>query len=172
MATSSHSNSGNGANHLCLPNVPVFSDMANLMDTIQAKIAGVKYRTTNEPLQNVDNTVAPCSVCYTPQAVQLMIPGRDTCPSSSWRLEYNGYLMSSRDTPSGEPNAHNDAHYRTKYICVSANAVSAPESSAGDNEAELYHVHIDCENGASLMCSEGGYDSSQLGCAICTLNPV
>ena len=172
MATSSHSNAGNGANYLCLPNAPVFSDMADPMDVIQATIAGVKYRTVNEPLQNVHNSVAPCSTCYTPQAVQLMIPGWDTCPSSSWRLEYNGYLMSSRDTPSGEASAGDDAHYRTEYVCVAANAISAPESSAGGNEAELYHVHIDCENGASLICSEGGYDSSQLRCAVCTLNPV
>ena len=68
----------------------------------------------------------PCAVCFTTQAVQLMIPGRAVCPSQSWRREYSGYLMSSRDTPSSTLQS-DSAHFRTEYICVSSNATSVPD---------------------------------------------
>ena len=170
-ASAPHSNSGSGANYLCLPDESDFSDLAN-PNTVRAKIVGVKYRTASEPLQSVDNTAMPCSVCYTTQAVQLMIPGSAVCPSGSWRREYGGYLMSAGDTPSEtlQPN-QNDAHFRTEYICVSSTAISVPGSSGSDNEAEIFHVHLDCEAGTSLVCGSGGYSTAQqLTCAVCTLH--
>ena len=157
---------------MCLPESPTFG-VSDLSAAIQASVVGVKYATAGEPLQNFDNTAVPCAVCYTTQAVQLMIPGHAVCPSESWRREYSGYLMSSRDTPSDtlQRDQIDNAHFRTEYICVSSNATSVPEVSVSDGEAEIYHVHLDCEAGPSLACSSRGYDSAdQLTCALCTLN--
>ena len=166
-ATARRSDTGTGTNYLCLPDDPMFDPSASPDVTIQAYAAGVRYVTDNEPLADVDNTGMPCSVCYSTRAVQLMIPGRAVCPdpSANWRLEYNGYLMSSRDTPSETlTRLQTDSNFRNEYICVSANAVSASDSVIGSNEAEVYHVHLDCVTGASLGCSFSG----QLTCAMCT----
>ena len=138
--------------------------------TEQAAIVGVKYATANEPLQDFDDTSVPCSVCYTTQPSPLMIPGCAVCPNDRWRLEYTGYLLSSRNTPSNiMPSDGSNSHFRTKYICVSSNAESGSSTiSNHDNDAELYHVHLDCEGGASLGCSTTSY---QVTCALCTLTP-
>ena len=166
-ATARRPDSGSGANYLCLPDDPEFSLAANPGTVVEAHIAGVKYMTTNEPLQDVDSTGVPCAVCHTTRDHQLMIPGTAVCPMGPWRLEYNGYLMSSRDTPSatlfeGQP----DANFRNEYMCVSANALGVmPGSSTGD-DAEVYHVHLDCVAGASLGCDPAA--TQQLTCAVCT----
>ena len=164
-ASAFRSNIGSGANYLCLPNVPSFYASADPSARQQASVVGVKYVTANEPLQDLDGTGVPCSVCHTIQATQLVIPGRAVCPGG-WRVEYIGYLMSSRDTRSETLIAdQSDHNFRTEYICVSSAAESAPGSVSND-EAELYHVHLDCMVGASLECSS----SSQITCAVCTLN--
>ena len=166
------SDSGSGTNYLCLPDSPMFG-ASDSNTIIQTSIVGVKYMTANEPLQRLDNTAMPCAVCFTTQAVQLMIPGRAVCPSQSWRREYGGYLMSSRDTPSSTllTSQIDSAHFRTEYICVSSDATSVPDVNVGSNEAEIYHVHLDCEAGSSLACSSREYSTDdQLTCAVCTLN--
>ena len=173
MAAAQRTDTGTGTNYLCLPENPNFSNSANTNAMAQSAVVGVKYNTVNEPLQDINNMAAACSVCFTPQAVHLMIPGSAVCPSDSWRREYSGYLMSSRDTPSANlsPDQPN-AHFRTEYVCVASNAVGIPLSSTGGTDAELFHVHLDCEAGSSLDCSTRGYSTaSQLTCAICTLNP-
>ena len=172
VASPRSSDSGSGSNYLCLPESPTFG-VSNPDASVQASVVGVKYATAGEPLQQLDNTAVPCAVCYTTQAVQLMIPGRAVCPSESWRREYSGYLMSSRDTPSTtlQSDQINNAHFRTEYICVSSNATSVPDVSVSSNEAEIYHVHLDCEAGPSLACSSRGYvTEDQLTCVLCTLN--
>ena len=164
-AAAKKSDTGSGANYLCLPHTPSFDASADFSAAQQASIVGVQYVTTNEPLQGLDGTGVPCSVCYTSRATQLMIPGRAVCPGG-WRVEYIGYLMSSRDTPSETLTAdQSNSNFRSEYICVSSSAESAPGSVSND-EAELYHVHLDCSVGASLECSS----TSQLTCAVCTLD--
>ena len=162
---------GTGTNLLCLPNDPSFKTSIDPSATEYAAIVGVKYATLNEPFQDLHNTRVSCSVCYTTQATQLMIPGCAVCPDEPWRLEYIGYLMSSRNTPSESlPSDGSDSHFRTKYICVSSNAENGSTIINNDDndEAELYHVHLDCEDGASLECNT---TSQQLTCALCTLTP-
>ena len=162
-AAALRSDMGSGTNYLCLPDSPSF--VAATPARQQASVVGVEYVTANEPLQDLNGTGVPCSVCYTTQATQLMIPGRAVCPSG-WRAEYSGYLMSSRDTPSETLQTdQSDSNFRSEYICVSSTAESGPNSLSND-EAELYHVHFDCLVGASLECSI----SSQLTCAVCTLD--
>ena len=165
------SDSGSGTNYLCLPDSPTFG-VSDPSAAKQATVVGVIYKTASEPLQRLDNTAMPCAVCFTTQAVQLMIPGRAVCPSQSWRREYSGYLMSSRDTPSDtlQANEMDNAHFRTEYICVSSDATTIPNTSISSNEAEIYHVHLDCEAGPSLTCSTHGYRTDeQLTCTVCTL---
>ena len=48
-------------------------------------------------------------------------------------IEYIGYLMSSRDTPSDTLSAdQGDSTFRSEYICVSSAAESAPGSVSND----------------------------------------
>ena len=167
VAAAHRSDTGTGTNYLCLPNNPNFDISIDPSAIQYAAVVGVKYMTANESLGHLDNKGVPCSVCYTDQVTQLMIPGIAACPNESWRVEYIGYLMSSRDTPSNNlQNSLTDSNFRTKYICVSSNAEGAP-SVIGNNEAELYHVYLDCDEGTSLGCSTG---SQQITCAVCTLN--
>ena len=59
----------------------------------------------------------------------------------------------------------------SSYICVTSNATSVPDTSVSSNEAEIYHVHLDCEAGSSLACSSRGYSTEdQLTCAVCSLS--
>ena len=174
MSASRSTDTGSGTNYLCLPDNPNFANSTNPNAVIQAAVVGVKYNTVDEPLQDINNMAAACSVCSTPQAVHLMIPGSAVCPSGRWRREYSGYLMSSRDTPSETLSADQvNSHFRTEYVCVASNAVGVPFSSADGDDAELFHVHLDCEAGSSLACSARDYSTAlQLTCAICTLNPM
>lgn len=172
-----HYDEGGASNYMCLPNAPSFLKGAG--NNVHSKVVGVKYATANEPLEEVDGEAMPCAVCSTTQSVQLMIPGRAVCPDNSrqtWRQEYRGYLMSARDTDSnGLPKGDLDSHFRTKYICVDSTPEGASSGTAA--EAAIYHVHVDCTNGASLQCgtsSQGidGYNTmTQITCVVCTLTP-
>lgn len=179
-ASPRHSDEGGASNFMCLPNDPAFLGMTN--GAINSEVVGVKYETANEPLANVDGQAVPCAVCSTTQSVQIMIPGRGLCPAEGptsdrdWRMEYNGYLMSARDTDSNNlEKGAADSHFRTKYICVDAEAEGA--NAAATSEAAIYHVHVDCTTGASLECGNilsglSGYDSEeQIPCVVCTLDP-
>ena len=175
MSVSPRARTGSGANYICLPSDPTFSDDVNPSTFPSSRIAGVVYSTTGEPLEASHGTAVPCSVCYTIQSVQLMIPGQAVCPGAQWRMEYRGYLMSSGHTP-GAPLSIEDQEnfrFRTEYVCVAAETVGIPLSGSGGGDSELYHVHLDCETGQSLDCSTRGYTSAQqLTCAVCTLNSV
>ena len=153
---------------MCLPDDPAFAASANTNSAVQTKAAAVKLMTANEPLSAVDNSYLTCAQCYVPQAVGLMIPGQATCPVG-WDLEYEGYLMSAKDTDSTNENpAEADQHFRTEYICVHDDPDIVDEEIVNEWEAEIYHVHIDCEAGGSLDCDESG----PLPCAVCTLPPL
>lgn len=171
MAVAPKTEPSTGTNYLCLPGIPSFSDSVS-PGLSSSTISGVVYRTEGEPLQANSRRAVPCTVCFTPQPVQLMIPGRATCPGANWRTEYTGYLMSSRDTAGSPLSTDNDDdfRFRTEYVCVGGEGVGLPLSDSGGSDAELYHVHLDCETGTSLDCSSRGYTSAQqLTCAVCTL---
>ena len=151
---------------------PTFSDLANPGATTISHIAGVVYSTVGEPLEASHGDAVPCSVCFARQAVQLMIPGQAVCPGERWRMEYNGYLMSARDTE-GPLSTEESANFRfrTEYVCVSSETVGVEVSGSSGGDDELYHVHLDCDTGSSLDCSARGLSSDlQLTCALCTLN--
>ena len=166
-ATAVKSDFGSGSNYLCLSEDSLSFKPVVHSDTYQnGSVVGVKYVTANESLQELNGTGMPCSVCYTTRATQLVIPGRAVCPGG-WRVEYIGYLMSSGDTPSETlSDDQSNYNFRNKYICVSGESVPRPVSNRA---ATVYHVYLDCRIGASLECI-GSSNTSQLTCAVCTLD--
>ena len=167
-----HHNSGGAANFMCLPDTPQFSIDVDPMVIIEARTNGVKYNTVGGPLAGLSGMGVPCAVCTRPHATQIMIPGSAVCPNSDWSPIYNGYLMSARDSPSVALQDNTNAHYRTEYICVDDEAIGVSAGTA--TEAEIFHVHIDCTNGASLPCGESlnyPVTEPQLTCAVCSYTP-
>ena len=113
------SNTGGGANYLCMPEDP---DYSTFITGVQAdsRIYGTEYQTQSgqTALPGVHQHNVPCAVCRTQQETVLMIPGKTQCPDS-WREEYQGYLMSNCDA---------SQHYRTMYECVDGNPETIPGS--------------------------------------------
>ena len=148
-------NTGGGANYLCMPNDP---DYSNFNPGVQdhSPIYGTEYQTVpNIALPGVCDHNVPCAVCRTRQETVLMIPAKTQCPDS-WRVEYTGYLMSTKKFQN---------HYRTMYECVDSNPETIPGSAVNTNGAVFYHVEANC-NG--LPC--GPYDpQKELTCVVCTI---
>ena len=152
-AGSWYTNSGGGANYLCMPHNPQYGRYEPGVQGY-SPIYGTEYQTEgNSPIATTLQHNAPCAVCYvSTRATVLMLPARMECPTS-WTLEYSGYLMSE-----------NSAHKRTMYECVDSNPDTIPGSSASTDGVLLYHVEATC-NG--LPC--GPYDpQKELTCAVCT----
>ena len=86
--------------------------------------------------------------------MQLMIPGKDTCPDG-WVKEYTGYIVGS---------AHSHKHSGS-YICVDDTPHVVPGSS-GDQAGELLHmVETVCP---SLQC-EPYVNARELRCVVCSI---
>ena len=150
MAGSWHQNSGGGANYLCMPHNPQYSEYTPGVQGY-SPIYGTEYQASGP---HYDHN-APCAVCYaSTRATVLMLPARLECPFS-WTLEYHGYLMSAYKASSNG---------RTMYECVDKNPNTLPGSASDTNGALLYHIEASC-NG--LPC--GPYDAQkELTCAVCT----
>lgn len=161
------SNTGGGAEYLCLPDNPSFT-MAGVPQTgSQNVIVGVQYNTNGEPLGNVNSQNVPCAVCVTAQSAVAVLEATTACPTTAapWRLEYVGYVMSAPNTPGATlPMAGDMANFRTKYICVDQSAQGLPPSVTTFG-AFLSHVAVNCP-GTGLDCDQ--YDDGQLACAVCT----
>ena len=155
-AGSFYSNTGGGANYLCMPEDPDYSAFITGVQGY-SKIFGTEYRpgSSQTALLRVQDHNVPCAVCRTQQETVLMIPAKTQCPDS-WREEYQGYLMSTYQSSS---------HYRTMYECVDGNPETIPGSAGSTNGAVFYHVEANC-NG--LPC--GPYDpEKELTCVVCTI---
>ena len=84
-----------------------------------------------------------------------MIPAKTQCPTS-WREEYQGYLMSTHDA---------SPHYRTMYECVDENPETISGTAADTECAVFYHVEATC---TGLPC--GPYVAEkELTCVVCTI---
>ena len=158
--------SGGGANFMCLSPSSEFYPRQDASATTNSSVVGVIYNTRrDEPLFFVNGHDVECAVCSTEQILQLMIPGTSVCPMEpGWSTIYTGYLMSSRDSPSETLNDDGDnAHFRSKYICV--NRLQSTTIRSTKEDAEIFHVYLDCDTGASLECRPGL--NEQLTCAVC-----
>ena len=144
---------GGSATHLCLPKQPLYSNYDPGVEGL-SPLYGMEYQIPNAIDSNLHDDNVPCAVCYaSTRSTVLMVPARNSCPSSSWTLEYSGYLMTEHHT-----------HQRSSFECVDKDAESIPGSSSNNNGALIYHVEATC-NG--IPCPP--YDTSkELTCAVCT----
>ena len=154
IAAGTHYNTtGGSTTHLCLPKVPVYS---NYEPGVQgySPLYGMEYEGPNTIDGNLHDHNVPCAVCYaSTRSTVLMVPARNSCPSSSWTLEYSGYIMTARDI-----------YHRSSFECVDKDAESIPGSSSDINGALFYHVEATC---TGIPCSP--YDpQKELTCAVCT----
>ena len=157
IAAGTHYNDkGGSSTYLCVPKVPLYS---NYDPGVQgfSYLHGVEYEVPNAIDSNLHDDNVPCAVCYASnRSTVLMVPARNSCPSSSWTLEYSGYIMT-------QSNNWGD-QYRTTYECVDKNAESIPGSAPNSNAAFFYTVEATC-NG--IPCPP--YDTEkELTCAVCT----
>ena len=112
-----------GAKYLCLPPDPSFSDLANPGGTFISNVAGVVYGTVREPLEASHGDAVPCSVLLHQTSCPTDDPRQAVCPGVRWRMEYNGHLMSSRDTEGHTLSSADSDNFRTEYVCVSSETV-------------------------------------------------
>ena len=86
--------------------------------------------------------------------MQLMIPGKDTCPDG-WVKEYTGYIVGS---------AHSHKHSGS-YICVDDTPHVVPGSNGDQAGQLLYMVETHCP---SLQC-EPYVNARELRCVVCSI---
>ena len=147
------SQSGGGAEKLCLPNNPDYLPGTAGLD-VSTSINGAEYEFGNGPIRSVWQNNVPCAVCYVPtRATAIMVPAKTLCPPS-WTREYYGYLTSEHGNHPG----------RSSFNCIDANPEVIPGTSANINGALFYYIISTC-NG--LACPP--YENNRgLSCAVCT----
>ena len=152
LAGGSHyTQSGGGANYLCLPKNPDY--LLNGLPSQGNYLYGAEYERP-VPFSNLDDHNVPCSVCYVDKRVsKLMIPAKITCPSS-WTQEYVGYLMAEHHT-----HARNAV-----YECVDKDAEPVPGNASNDNAARFYQVVATC---TGLPCPPY-VTTKTITCVVCT----
>ena len=161
-AGSHYTHKGSGANYLCMPPEPIYDEYVASADTSRALLYTSEYQTHDGPQGHraVADHTPTCAVCRAPpgRTTKLMIPARNVCPSSEWRLEYAGYLMSD----------YYSSHYRTEYVCMDREMEAEPGTGANVNGALFYFTEARCLAGGGLPC--GPYvDGYELTCAVCTI---
>ena len=106
------------------------------------------------------NDDVPCAVCHVDSASSvLMIPAKSSCPGS-WRVQYNGFLVSSGAVGNIPWQAFD-------YVCLHNDAEYLTEGARryNDDGHILYPVQAVC---GSLPCPP--YKNGQyITCAVCTL---
>ena len=148
-----YNHNGGGAEYICLVRDPEYSYLEQVSH--RSRIYSTEYKQVDGLDSNLHNYDAPCAVCYVEMATKVMIPGKLSCPSS-WTLEYNGYLMSSRDS---NPNSKS-------YACVDGNAEYLHGSDQNTNGALLYHVTAECAS--NFLPCEPYKKFVPITCAVCT----
>ncbi|XP_033728354.1 short-chain collagen C4-like [Pecten maximus] len=146
-----YTDTGGAVEYVCMPNNPVH-EFTDYVDN-DAHMYGALYESKVFSSTNTGDR-APCAVCHaTTRASQLMVPGRNACPSG-WTLEYHGILSSGyRGHKAG-----------TQYICLDAAAQSLASFSSNAVGKLLYRVRGKC---SSLPCPPY-LDGRLLSCAVCT----
>ena len=141
---------GGAVNVLCMPDNP--DHLTHISGTQgYSQITRVDYYFgSHTSLRSLNYRNVPCTVCYVPRSVVLMIPAKTRCPTN-WTREYYGYLT-----------AENKDNYRTMYECVDANPEGAPGTSTP--RVEFGFVEPVC---SGLSCPP--YNAAkELTCVICT----
>ena len=146
-----YTHTGGGVNHLCMPPDPQYNLRYRSGVQGYSPLYGSEYET---PVVGTDDHNVPCAVCLAAtRETVLMLPAKTTCPTS-WTKEYDGYIMTERNT-----------HHRSTFKCVDARQESIPGSQSNVNGAALFHVEATCDG---LQCPP--YDpQKELTCAVCTI---
>jgi len=168
-ANSFYTQSGGGGNYVCMHNTPQWGS-GNLpgAQPNSGWIYGVEYEfnagyTNNAPFsygnnggQNLQDNDAPCAVCINPSATaQIMVPGRQDCPSSSMTLEYSGYLVS-----------HYYGHAaKSEFVCLDTTPEVRPGGEANNDGGLFYPVQVGC---GSMSCPPY-VQANEITCAVCTV---
>ena len=146
---------GGASNYVCLTRDPIYAKYQSGYQDDRSRMFGAEYQTFSFGIypNSLHDHDVPCAVCHvTKRASQMMVPGRNICPSG-WTREYKGYLMAERHS-----------HYRTMYTCVD----EAPDYKRGTradlNGAVFYFVEGKC---GSLPCKPY-IAGRELTCAVCT----
>ena len=144
-------NSGEGANHLCMPPDPQYTLRYRSGVQGHSYVYGSEYQS---PIVGTHDHNVPCAVCLAAtRETVLMIPAKTTCPPS-WTREYYGYLM-----------AEHHSHKRSTYECVDSSQESIPGSHTNVEGALFYHVEALC---SGMQCPP--YDpQKELNCVVCTI---
>ena len=158
IAAGSHStNSGDGANYLCLTKTPEYLEYAQ--GTVfggNGLIYGTEYESgvLGQPFYDVDDEDVPCAVCHVSTATVLMLPGRYSCPLG-WTREYYGYLVSGRSDEA-----------KSMYECVDVSLEVITGGESNTNGATFHHVESRCDRGG-ISCSTY-IEGRELTCAVCS----
>ncbi|XP_003388338.2 PREDICTED: short-chain collagen C4-like [Amphimedon queenslandica] len=151
-AGSKWSESGGGANYLCLPKTPEYWPIGTGTSSYQAFLYGAEYHSRHYP-SFIDST-APCAMCLAVnKSATIMIPAKITCPKS-WTREYNGYLVAEHYT-----HANN-----VVFECVDFNREKVPGTSNPDPEASFHHVRSTCYG---LSCPPF-VQAKDMACVVCS----
>ena len=151
------SQSGSGANNLCLTLDPVYSDH-NDMDQAVALLGGINYYTTGHGLHRftaVHNHKVPCAVCFTPKTMSnFMQPGNANCPTG-FRREYGGLLFASKYNLN-----------KNDWVCVDED----PESMGGSSSSfgAWYPTEVRYGSIVSRAQDGGYYRYREVKCAVCS----
>ncbi len=157
VAGTSYTASGGGANYLCITEDPEY--LTDIVPKWSANGPALSYLYGSEYQvpgfgSLLDHNV-PCAVCHTSQrSSKLMIPGTTTCPQS-WTEEYEGYLMTERDS-----HKHNNV-----YECVDKDGESVPGEKHDTNGALFHMVGAVCNVG--LPCPSF-IANRPITCVVCT----
>ena len=149
---SSYAEKGGASNYVCLTRNPIYGKYFSGYESPRSRIYGAEFQTYLFS-SSLDDHDVPCAVCHVKKrASQIMLPGRNVCPSG-WTREYKGYLMAEKYT-----------HHRTTYTCVDENPDYTRGTHANLNGALFYFVEGIC---GSLPCKPyiAGHE---LTCAVCT----
>ena len=145
-----------------MPSVPIYDEYETSASAYRALVYSSEYQTEHAPAQymaDVINHTPTCAVCRAPpgRTGKLMIPARNECPSSEWRLEYAGYLM-----------AEQYDNKRSEFICMDREMEAEPGTMGNENGALFYLTEARCLVGGGLPCGPyiNGYE---LTCAVCTI---
>ena len=156
-----YSQSGGGANLVCLSNTPQFLSYTPGVQDGRGYLYGTQYQTGGPhsadtgPLSGVSQHNAPCAVCYSAtKEVSIMIPGQFSCPSS-WSREYYGYLMSER---------HNYDH-TGMFECFDSNPDRVPGEGSHQPHNIVYHVEARCNLGIACPPYVAG---REVTCVVCS----
>ncbi|XP_071960293.1 uncharacterized protein [Antedon mediterranea] len=160
------SNTGSGANYLCLPDQPRYKFTMAGYQTTRGSIAAVEFRESTkmfQPTKKLHGLNFPCAVCQAPRSVSLLLPADTECPIG-WITEFSGYMMASRKNEK-----------RAEYVCVDESpSYIKGRPNAGDvdgvSASFLFHVEGRCnaENVVGGLPCPPYVDGYELTCAICT----